>query len=196
MASTRATTSPPAPPTVDHSITGRIAAGDERAFARFYEAWFAPTLALARATSRRDEGWCLDVVQDVMLAVARRMPALASDEQLRAWMTRTVVHAVVDRSRAEARRRRREQRVAAATPTEAGEPWHELAHGEREQWLANSVAALSSTDQALLQARFGGASSVTAAAGELGISPDAAHGRLRRTLHKLRQSAAEWLHGT
>ncbi|MGK0202373.1 MAG: DNA-directed RNA polymerase specialized sigma24 family protein, partial [Planctomycetota bacterium] len=53
-----------------HSLTGRIAAGDESAFAEFYEAWFVSTLALSRAISRRDEAWCLDVVQDVMLTVA------------------------------------------------------------------------------------------------------------------------------
>lgn len=192
MAEARTPASTTAKPPVDHSITGRIAAGDERAFADFYEAWFASTLALARATSRRDEAWCLDVVQDVMLRAARRMPALDSDERLGAWMTRAVVNAVVDRSRADARRTRRERQVADLAPTLADEPWFELAEGERQQWLAQSVAALPSTEQALLQARFGGASSVTAAADALGISPDAAHGRLRRALDKLRRTAAEW----
>jgi RNA polymerase sigma-70 factor (ECF subfamily) len=188
------TSLPSAPPAVDHTFSGRIAAGDERAYEQFYQAWFASTLALARASSRRDEAWCLDVVQDVMLNVARRMPALDSDERLRAWMARAVVNAVVDRSRAESRRSRRERAVADVAPTLADEPWFELAEGERQQWLQQSVAALPATDQALLQARFGGASSVTAAADALGISPDAAHGRLRRALHRLRQKAAEWWH--
>ena len=182
-------------PLVDHTITRRIAAGDERAFAAFYEAWFAPALALARAVSRRDEAFCLDVVQDVMLVVARRLPALDGDPSLRAWMTRTDVNAVTDRVRAESRRRRRERAVADKAPAARAEPWLELAEQERHAWLSASVAALPAVEQALVQARFGGAASVTAVADDLGITPDAAHGRLRRALDKLRLKAAELWHG-
>ena len=41
-----------------------VAAGDEAAFTRFYEAWYGPTLALARVISRRDEAFALDVVPE------------------------------------------------------------------------------------------------------------------------------------
>lgn len=180
---------------IDHTITGRIAAGDERAYERFYEAWFAPTLALARACSRRDEAWCLDVVQDVMLAVARRMPRLADDAQLRAWMARAVGNAVTDRLRSERRRDRREQ-ATASTRVGDGEPWQTLAEAERRSWLLANVAQLPDCDRALLTARFGDASSVAAVAAELGMTADAAHGRLRRALDRLRQKAAEWWHAT
>ena len=183
-------------PPVDHSITRRIAAGDEVAYAAFYEAWFAPALSLVRAVSRRDEAFCLDVVQDVMLAVACSMPSLGDDVALRAWMTRTVVNAVTDRVRAETRRHRRERAVAeTAAATRKQEPWLDLVEQERRTWLVESVAALPAVEQALLRARFGDASSVAAVADDLGISSDAAHGRLRRALDKLRQKAAEWIHG-
>lgn len=176
---------------IAHEITERIAVGDECAFASFYEAWFASTLALARAVSRRDEPWCLDVVQDVMLTVARKMPKLASQEALRAWMTRTVVNAVTDRSRSEQRRRRREEAVAAAA-NEVGDPFGELCDQERLTWLTASVAALPQADQALLEARYGQASNVTAAADAYGLNADQAYGRLRRALNKLRQQASKW----
>lgn len=178
-----------------HALTGRIAAGDEAAFAEFYEVWFASTLLLARAISRRDEPWCLDVVQDVMMIVVRKIPALATEEALRAWMTRTVMNAVTDRTRSETRRRRREEVVAEKADT-VREPWLDLCDQERLSWLTASVADLPDAEQALLQARFGGTTTVAQEAAVLGISSDAAHGRLRRALDKLRQKAAELWYGT
>ena len=178
-----------------YAFTGRIAAGDERAFAQFYQAWFLSTLALARAISRRDESYCLDVVQDVMMAVANKMPALASDAALRAWMTRAVAHKIRDRSRSEARRLRREQDAAIAESAATKEPWSQLCEQERLAWLVESVAGMPAMDRILLQARFGEAANVAEAAGVLGISSDAAHGRLRRALIRLRQKAAELFHG-
>lgn len=186
-----------APPGQDHAALCRaIAAGDEAAFAAFYTAWFPAALALARASSRRDEAFCLDVVQDVMLAVARRMPALRDERAVRAWMTTAVWNAWTDRLRQEQRRQRREQRVGAQqAQAAAAEPWTVLLAGEREQWLAARVAELPASDQALLAARFGESTSVAAAGAAFGLCEDAAHGRLRRVLQRLRQRAAEWWHG-
>ena len=64
--------------------------------------------AKARSITRRDEAFCLDVVQDVMMIVVKKMPRLETEAALRAWMARTVSRAVTDRLRSEARRRRRE----------------------------------------------------------------------------------------
>jgi RNA polymerase sigma factor (sigma-70 family) len=189
-------TSPPVgDPPLGYALTSRIAAGDESAFAQFYQIWFASTLALSRAISRRDEAWCLDVVQDVMMTVVQKMPGLATEAALRAWMTRTVMNAVTDRTRSEARRRRREQAAAEAVATIVREPWLDLCDQERLSWLSASVAELPVAEQALLQARFGGTTTVAHEAGVLGISSHAAHGRLRRALEKLRQKAAEMWHG-
>jgi RNA polymerase sigma factor (sigma-70 family) len=173
----------------------RIAAGDEAAFAAFYAAWFAPTLALARAACRRDEGFCLDVVQDVMMTVANKMPALATGAAVGAWMSRTVRRSAIDRLRSEARRHRRELDSREGAPGLPTEPWHELAGHEQRVWLQACLDELPVGDQALLAARFGGAMSVTDAGAELGLSADAAHGRLRRVLERLRRRAAEWWHG-
>ena len=183
-------------PSIDVAVlTGRIAAGDEAAFTAFYGQWFPVTLALARAASRRDEAFCLDVVQDVMLTVARKMPRLRDEARVGAWMTRVVFHAVTDRVRSEQRRRRRElqagQDHAAAGPQE---PWHDLVDAERREWLAACLQELSADEQALLAARFRDATTVAAAGALLGLGPDAAHGRLRRLLARMRQKAAEWWH--
>jgi RNA polymerase sigma factor (sigma-70 family) len=188
---------PPArpPTTCDQvALVASLARGDEAAFAAYYAAWFQPTLALARAACRRDEAFCLDVVQDVMMNVAKKMPALSSDASIGAWMARSVLHAATDRLRSESRRRRREEHAGSARAA-AGEPWHDLADAERRQWLFARLQELPAEDRALLAARFGEATTVTAAGALLGMGPDAAHGRLRRVLERLRQRAAEWWHG-
>ena len=182
-------------PLPGHALTGRIAAGDESAFTEFYELWFASTLALCRAISRRDEAFSLDVVQDVMMIVVKKMPRLETEAALRAWMARTVSRAVTDRLRSGARRRRREAQVAEAATAVGREPWSELCDEERLAWLSASVAELPEGEQALLEARFGGATTVAAQAVSMGISADAAHGRLRRALANLRHKAQEMWYG-
>lgn len=186
----------PGPPTARDpvALVASIAAGDEAAFAAFYAAWFQPTLALARAACRRDEAFCLDVVQDVMMNVVKKMPVLDSTARIGAWMARSVLHAATDRLRSEQRRRSREEHAGGGRSA-AGEPWHELAETERRQWLGARLQELPAEDRALLEARFGDATTVTAAGALLGMGPDAAHGRLRRVLERLRQRAAEWWHG-
>lgn len=174
------------------ALAPRIAAGDPAAFAVFYEAWFDPTFALARAISRRDESFCLDTVQDVMLKVIHGMPALASEDAVAAWMSKATWSAVIDRIRAERRRERREAGVAASRPEAVPEPW-ELAFGaERGAWLQQQLAALPATERTLLLERFCGDGTVTEAGARLGLSADAAHGRVRRILARLRKAAAEW----
>jgi DNA-directed RNA polymerase specialized sigma24 family protein len=177
-------------------LSRAIARGDEAAFATFYAAWFPAAMVLARAASRRDEAFCLDVVQDVMFTVCRKLPALADARAVRAWMATAVWNATTDRVRAERRRRQREE-VAAQGPDECGpEPLLALAAAERQQWLAARVQELPLLDQALLQARFAGASSVAAAGADFGLGEDAAHGRLRRVVLRLQRLAKEWWHGS
>ena len=139
--------SPDQPKAVDSAALSRaIARGDEAAFATFYTAWFPAT--------RRAEAFCLDVVQDVMFTVSRKLPALRDERAVRAWMGTAVARAITDRARGERRRRQREQLVAdGRSDTHDGEPWRALLADERAAWLASRVAELSPDDQALLSAR-------------------------------------------
>lgn len=178
------------------ALTAAIAGGCEVAFGAFYDAWFDAALTLARSASRRDEAFGLDVVQDVMWKVVKRMPPLANEAAVEAWMARAIVRAVLDRLRQEMRRQRREVRAGAvrAAAHDADAPTALLA-GESMQWLHAQLAELPAIDRELLTARFASDSSVTAAARALGLGADAAHGRLRRCLARLRRAAQEWFDG-
>lgn len=190
--------------TTDGAIAGRddagwrqlcreIRRGCERAFERFYDLWFARALALARAVTRGDEATGLDVVQDVMLKVVHKLPALENGRAVAAWMAKTISAAAIDRCRSEQRRRCREQ-VVAEMRVEATVACmsDELHRGEQMVWLRNQLLALSDGERLLLQQRLDGERSLAEVAAALGLSGDAVHGRTRRLLLRLQRAAREW----
>jgi RNA polymerase sigma factor (sigma-70 family) len=174
-------------------LCAAIRAGDEREFARFYDLWFPRALQLARALVRGDEAAGLDVVQEVMLKVVHRLPALASGPAVAAWMAKTISATAIDRRRSDARRVHRETAVAGSRPEAGtGDALSRLGDQEQLGWLRAQLADLSADERLLLQQRFGGETSLGEVAGALGLSADAVHGRVRRLVLRLRRAAGEW----
>lgn len=169
------------------ALTRAIARGDDRAFERFYNDHFEPAYAMARALTRRDESFCLDVVQDAMLKAARSMRPLDSQDDLNAWMRRVVHTAALDRLRAERRRLARER---ARAQDERAEQRLALAD-ERIAWLRAQIDDLPSEDRALLLFRFARARTIEATADAHALTPGAAHGRIRRALDRLRSAGKD-----
>lgn len=178
-----------------HALTARIAHGDEQAFATFYDLWFDRLFALARRSTGRDDAFCLDAVQDCMLKVVHKLPALPDDDAVAAWLVRALLRGAVDRLRADARRARREQAVASTRDAAGGDSTPDLLpdllDAEQRAWLAARVAELPPADRALLQARFADGHTLHAAGAAAGLSGHAAHGRIRRLLLRLRAAAKE-----
>jgi RNA polymerase sigma-70 factor (ECF subfamily) len=176
--------SDPSPSAVE--LVRRIARGDADAFAAFYDAWFDRAHALARSLTHRDEAFCLDVVQDTMLRLIRRPPSPQSEAALAQWFARTLLHRALDRIRSDRRRQRRESAAARDERCDAPVPGVATELGE---WLGAQLAALPDEDRILLQARFGDGLSLAGAGARIGIGVNAAHGRIRRTLERLRRAA-------
>lgn len=173
------------------ALTAAIARGDRDAFAAFYERWFDRVFATARRLVRAGDADCLDVVHDVMLKVAKRMVPLADQRAVDAWMAKTILTTVLDRRRAEKRRLARERVVAlpedAATgPDDLAEA---LLRDERIAWLRRELDRLPRGERTALLARFCDDRSFAELGQALGISGDAAHGRIRRSLLRLVQRA-------
>ncbi len=168
----------------------RAARGEGAAFGAFYDRWLPFVYQAARRRSGRDEAFGLDVVQDVMLKVARRPPDLEREAAVAAWLLRTAERCAVDRLRAEQRRARRERAAAMPERGEAPEPAGQAA--ETRSWLDARLGELPAMERELLLARFAEGGTF-AELGEMhGISGDAAAGRIRRTLQRLRAAAREW----
>lgn len=173
-----------------HELTAAVARGDERAFECFYDLWFDRLLAMAHACTRRDEAFCLDLVQDCMVRVVDKLPPLHSEAAVAAWLTRTVLRLAVDRLRAEARRSARQQVVAARRPEAQADDPHRP-DTEQLAWLEHRLAELPAADAELLRARFVHGHTAAAAGAPLALSADAAAGRIRRLVLRLKQAAKE-----
>jgi RNA polymerase sigma factor (sigma-70 family) len=167
--------------------TRGTARGDSRAFEVLYRAWFGRVYAFARGLTRRDESFCLDVTQEVMLRAARSIPELDCEARLGAWFSRATLSAAVDMVRREQRAVKRAR--AAATPGPTGEK----ACVDDLAWLSRSLGGLPEADQLLLMQRIGHGSTLREAGASVGIGEQAAHGRVRRALDRLRELAREVL---
>ncbi|HYE62250.1 MAG TPA: sigma-70 family RNA polymerase sigma factor [Phycisphaerales bacterium] len=159
--------------------------GDARAFEVLYRAWFGRVYAYARGLTGRDESFCLDVTQEVMLRAARSIPELHTEAALAAWLSRACVSAAVDLVRREQRARRREQAVATS------EQHADAGMRQDLQWLRDSLRQLPETEHLLLMQRVVNGLTLREAAASVGIGEHAAHGRVRRALQRLRGLAKE-----
>lgn len=171
-------------------LTERVAGGDAEAFGLFYELWFDRAYTLARRLTRRDESFCLDVVQDSMLRVVRSLRPMTTWTELARWMSRVVRTTAIDLLRREARRiRREERRMGRLAPREDRDAGALLEIEEAIEWIRLEIEKLPEEERALFEKRFGAGSTLAAAGEALGISGNAAQGKLRRAIARIRSAA-------
>lgn len=162
-----------------------VASGDADAFETLYVERFPMVLACARACTRRDESFCLDIVQDVMMRTAAKLPRLTGEPALCAWLTRTTVCASLDALRTERRRAKRERgRVVSQA---SGSTQADDRIGAEEE-LHQLLGQLSHMDHVLLISAVVAGSTLRQAALAAGLNENAANGRFRRLVQRLRAS--------
>ena len=174
-------------------LTRRMARGDADALAVFYEGWFDTMYHEARRVSRRDESFCLDVVQDVMLRIIRKISPMNSDAQLAAWLRRVVRSCAYDRLRSDVARAKREsmRRAVAADSRSSALLETAAADAERLEWLQREIDALDEGLRGPLLLRVLSGRTLAQIGGLLGLSPGAVDGRVSRAVAKLREKAME-----
>ena len=119
-----------------------------------------------------------------MLRVVKGLKPLENEAQLRAWLTRTVHSTVVDMLRKESRRARRE--AVRRPQSESAAPIE-----EQLAWVNARLAELPGGDGRLVTLRVAQERTLDAVGASDGITGDAAHGRLRRAIGKLKMWAKE-----
>src|SRR5512140_2716348 len=98
-----------------------MARGDEPAIESFYRRYFDLLYRHARQVSRRDESFCLDIVQEALLRIVRTIRPVATEPQLVGWLKLVVKSVAYDLLRGERRRHKREiDRGAVAGVSIAG----------------------------------------------------------------------------
>lgn len=171
------------------ALTTAIASGDPEAFGRFYDAWFDRALFEARRLTSRDEAFCQDVVQDVMMKVIKSLKPLPSEAALFRWMRLVVRSCAYDRLRQDARRRKREADVSQEVRAEQEDLEDQL------QWLRQQIAELDDRDGKLLMMRHRFGWTLEKISQTLGIGHSTADRRLKKVVKILKQKAKEEFDG-
>lgn len=175
------------PPSAEHQDVGRltaaIAAGDADAFSILYTARFPLIYAVVRRATGLSEPDCLDITQEALLRMIRRMKVTDDPQALDAWLARVARTTAYDHLRAERRRRAREAAASRTRPESSPAAQSRLA--EIDEALTRCRAALTPLDAdraELLRLRFGRAMTLDTLARAVGLNTGAAHGRVERAL--------------
>lgn len=176
-------------------LTGALVRGDSAALDQLYREHLGPMVGLARRSSGRDEAFAFDAVHDAFVRIISAPRVCATEDLLRAWLRRAVISAVIDRLRAEARRRRREH---AFSPGEAATSEPDAA--DQLAWLARELGQLAQSDRDLLSLRYRAELTLAEIAEINGTTQGsrntlgfgAIQGRIRRVILRLRRSAQEY----
>jgi len=173
-------------------LTHAIALGNAEALTQFYHEWFDWMYGAARSFTRRDEAFCLDVVQDSMLRVIKSIKRMETRDDLERWLRAVVKRAAIDRMRRDSRQTARERTVAE----DGGEQPVLRSTTEEREWLNRAIRALDPFDQDLIIARHKLERTLAEIGRYRGQSPGAVHGKLSRVLAMLRRHAKEAFDGT
>jgi RNA polymerase sigma factor (sigma-70 family) len=174
------------------AMTSAMAAGDGGAVEAFYRRYFDRLYAEARRATRRDESFCLDVVQESVLRIVRTVRGARSEIQLVAWLRLVVRTTAYDLMRSERRRQRREALAAIGPADETPDEPHA---GDEEQlaWLRAQLDRLDPEIARMIDLRYHRRWTLERIARQFGLSIGTVDGRLRRALRRLRESAPEEL---
>ena len=129
-----------------------------------------------------------DVAQSVFVLLARKAGNLRRGTVLTGWLFRTTCYVSSCANRSERRRRQREEKASAMSPTFVSPQPNEVLWNQLSPRLDEAVAALSEADRSAILLRFYDKKSLREVGERLGISEDAAKKRLSRAVGKLRES--------
>jgi len=166
----------------DAELLHRYLAGDgESAFATLVERHL-PMVYGAALRLLKDPALAQEVAQNVFITLARRAVWLAGHPSLAGWLYRTAVHLAKHQSRAEQRRRRREQ-IAVELGTTM-KPDDSLL-SRIAPVLDDAFLELGAADREALLLRYFGNKSLREVGAALGVREDAAQKRVAKALGAL-----------
>jgi RNA polymerase sigma factor (sigma-70 family) len=170
-------------------LTAAMAAGDENAVETFYREYFDWLYATARAATRRDESFCLDVVQDAVLRIIRTVRRVPHERQLRAWLRLVVQTTAFDHLRREKRRLRHEKDSRPLFEKRGRESFSDC--DAQLAWIKQQIEKLDPKIVQIIDWRFEQRWTLARIASRLGVSIGTVDGRLRRALKEIRTAALE-----
>ena len=169
------------------AMTAAIATGDERAFDRFYAAWFDRVHRYLLVIAA---GWtegARDALQETMLRAARSMKPFPTSGDLWNWLRRVAKNSFYDQLRREKRREAGLVRLSAfrSEPEDlSGDK--DASAAELKEHLAACLATLPKEERDLVAGKYFEAKSGETLARDLDLTTKAVESRLARIRKKLK----------
>ena len=165
-------------------VTRAVHSGSRDALAEIYDRCADDIVRFVRATTRRDESFALDCLQEMFMRLAAHPPTTDSTAALLAWMRVTALNAARNAIVAETRRAARESQRDSIQPgtSDADDTSREAATA--------LLARLDAEEAELLRLRHVEGMRITAIARMLGASPRAVESALRRIVSRIRTGGA------
>jgi RNA polymerase sigma factor (sigma-70 family) len=165
-------------------LTASISAGDADAVDAFYRQYFDWMYNQTQRMTRRDEAFCLDVVQQAVLQAIRNVRKIDSASRFRGWLQLVVQTAAFDQLRCEARQK---NRLAMA----GGPPLAVESDSLQLDWLREQISRVDPELVNLIELRFERSGRLRQIGEKMGLSARAVDGRLRRAIGRMEPSADE-----
>jgi len=167
-------------------LTTRITAGDEAAFACFYEHFFERLFRYVLVMTRGDEQLSRDLLQQTMLKVVRYLKPFPDETILWSWLTQSAKTSFIDVLR---RQERAPEFVALESVSPVSQPHDEQTDETLvlEAALERALKGLGTDEQELIQSVYFDELSHKQIAESTGSTPKAVESKLARVRQKLRK---------
>lgn len=170
------------------TLTQRMAAGDDAAFADFHAAYAPRLFRYLVVCHHGDEQTAADVLQDTLIRVVRHVRRFDDERVFWDWLTRLARTASADHGRKGGRYLRFLDRFWHSRPEVTPPGEDELASA-----LDQALALLADEDASLLRAKYHEQQSQRDLAERFGVSEEAIESRLRRARGSLKTLAFQIL---
>jgi RNA polymerase sigma-70 factor (ECF subfamily) len=163
-------------------LTRAIRAGDEPAFSQFYDLYHLRLYQQALLLSKGDEQEAREVLQSVVLKLARKFQVFDDEKRFWAWLCRCLQNAYVDLCRG----RRRDKKLVPLDELSAELPNLESPRDPWSDALGRAMAQFAPDEQELLRAAYEDERPLQELADGSGQSYKAVESRLGRLRQKLK----------
>jgi RNA polymerase sigma-70 factor (ECF subfamily) len=165
-------------------LTRAIVAGDEAAFAQFYDLYSARLWRFLLVLTSGQEDMVRELHQVVMIKVARKLRGFTTDEALWAWLAQVARHAFIDYLRKQ--NRRLEHPFSESALNSLRVPDNQ-AEKHLTDWLDHALQHLNGEERALVESVYFEDRAHREVAAETGQTAKAVESRLARIRAKLRK---------
>jgi RNA polymerase sigma factor (sigma-70 family) len=163
-------------------VTRAVRSGSQEALAEMYDRCAEEVVVAIERTTRRDEAFALDCLQEMFMRLAAHPPVVDSHAALMAWMRVTSLNVARNTIVSEKRRNRREGTAALVRDVGTDDAGNESVDA--------ILGQLDEDERTLLRLRHVEGMRIRAIARVIGATPQRIESAIRRVMGRLREGGA------